>query len=201
LARKKAAEIFSPAANHVDDADVRQYAVSGPLVDPRAADPDQLATWRTAGPSFFAIVMSIEWSAETLLRLHDACEKFRTACDAIGVSLCDLQGVAVALSWDEEHVRARAKEILQRDAQGLPAPAESSSAEANARSNGLRIADEHGFILSSAGLHDGTRLIWFIDNRVCLSATFKKPNSLASIRAHLDNVVSEISAALKSRGT
>jgi len=145
--------------------------------------------------------MSTEWSAKTLSRLHDVCEKFRIACGATGISLSELHGSTVALSSDADHARARAKEILERDAQGLAVPAENSLANASTRSNQLQIADEHGFILSSAGLHDGTLLIWFIDDRLCLAATFKRPTDLGSIRTHPNNAVSAISAVLKARRT
>jgi hypothetical protein len=39
---KSVIEVFPPDADHVDDANVRQHAVSSPLVDRRGADPDQL---------------------------------------------------------------------------------------------------------------------------------------------------------------
>jgi len=39
---KSVIEVFPPDADHVDDANVRQHAVSSPLVDRRGAHPDQL---------------------------------------------------------------------------------------------------------------------------------------------------------------
>ena len=42
MSREKAVEVFPADANHVDDANVRQHAVSGPFVDGRGADSDQL---------------------------------------------------------------------------------------------------------------------------------------------------------------
>jgi len=40
--REEAVEVSPADANHVDDANVRQHALSGPPVDRRGADPDQL---------------------------------------------------------------------------------------------------------------------------------------------------------------
>ena len=120
--------------------------------------------------------MSTEWSAKTLSRLHDVCERFRIACGATGISLFELHGPTVALSWDEEHARARAKENPSARCARTRRACRELVRERQHQINQLQIADEHGFILSSAGLHKGTQLIWFIYNRLCLGATFKDAN-------------------------